>query len=146
MTTARVSQTATLLSDGRVLIAGGYDSTAKSLASAEVYDPKTGTFSQTGSMTTARGGHTATLLSDGRVLIAGGGGDNTLHIDTLKNLASAELYDPRTGTFSLTGSMATGRAGQTATLLSDGHVLIAGGTESLGISGDPLSSAELYQL
>jgi hypothetical protein len=159
MTTARTGQTATLLSDGRVLIAGGGDNTgdsssAKSLASAELYDPNSGTFSPTGSMTSARVGHTATLLSDGRVLIAGGRDITLIAGDSASpgailagNIpASAELYDPRTGTFSPTGSMTSARVGHTATLLSDGRVLIAGGYDSLGNSVvNPLSSAELYQ-
>jgi hypothetical protein len=147
MTTARVDQTTTLLSDGRVLIAGGFGvqgGPLVGLASAELYDPKTGKFSPTGSMTTARVSQTATLLSDGRVLIAGGSdlrfiaGGSDIPGDSLAggSLASAELYDPKTGTFSPTGSMITARGGQTATLLSDGRVLIAGGSDS---------SAELYQ-
>jgi WD40 repeat protein len=154
MTTFRVSQTPTLLSDGRVLIAGGFDNTLVSLASAELYDPRTGTFSPTGSMTTARAGQTATLLSDGRVLIAGGG-DNTGDRGSAKSLASAELYDPNSGTFSPTGSMTTARIGQTATQLSDGRVLIAGGRDitliayaivSPGaiLAGNIPASAELY--
>jgi hypothetical protein len=84
MTIGRAWHTATLLTDGRMLIAGG----SWRDGSAEVYDPKTGTFTRTGSMTTDREFHTATLLSDGRVLIAGGssyGGDL---------VASAELYRP----------------------------------------------------
>ena len=86
MTTARLSHTATLLADGRVLIAGR----AAMARSAEIYDPKTGTFSPTGSMTTARAAaHTATLLADGRVLVAGG---HPRRSDAA--LASAELYDP----------------------------------------------------
>jgi hypothetical protein len=125
--------TATLLSDGRVLITGGMTG-GGAVASAELYDPKTGTFSATGSMATSRYGHTATLLSDGRVLIAGGwnGGGN---------VASAELYDPKSGIFSSTGSMATARYGHTATLLSDGRVLIAGGVNRYG---GYASSVELY--
>jgi hypothetical protein len=71
-------------------------------ASAELYDPKTGTFSPTGSMATARHLYTATLLLDGRVLVAGGSNGNDAG-----DLASAELYDPKTGAFSLTGPMAT---------------------------------------
>ena len=120
--------TATLLNDGRVLVARGAD-----LSQPLLFDPATDTFAATGSMITARGGQTATLLSDGRVLIAGGA---TAGISVGKILASAELYDPTTGRFSPTGSMTTARVGQTATLLSDGRVLIAGGW---------YSSAELYQ-
>jgi len=86
MATARVTHTATLLTDGRVLVAGG-----SADPSAEIYDPKTGTFSPTGSMSEARGAHTATLLTDGRVLMAGGSKNH-----------SAEIYDPAAGTFSPT--------------------------------------------
>jgi large repetitive protein len=139
MATGRDHHTATLLSDGRVLIAGG-DEEGQALASAEVYDPKTGMFSATGSMATARENHTATLLSDGRVLIAGGGGRSTAA--TVES--SAELYDPRTGGFSPTGPLTTGRRSHTATLLSDGRVLIVGGEGPVGGYLRSLASAELY--
>ncbi|HJT17446.1 MAG TPA: kelch repeat-containing protein [Thermoanaerobaculia bacterium] len=111
MHVAREGHTATLLQDGRVLMAGGSSDTT-----AEVYDPATGTFSPTGNMMTARHGHTATLLADGRVLVAGGNG-----------LSSAEIYDPRTGEFTATGAMLEDQFGHSATLLPNGKVLIAGG-------------------
>jgi hypothetical protein len=120
MTTARIWHTATLLPDGGVLIAGGWDGSKDYSASAELFDPATGRFGPTGPMTTARSGHTATLLADGRVLIAGGNDSSTI-------LASAGLYDPATGTFSPTGSMSSPLLDHTATLLPDGRVLIAGG-------------------
>jgi hypothetical protein len=123
MATGRDQQTATLLSSGTVLIAGGFNGFA-SVAAAEVYDPATGLFTSTGSMGSARSRHTATLLSNGTVLIAGGAG------------FSAELYDPATRSFMPTGSMGSPRGGHTATLLLNGQVLIAGGG---------LASAELYR-
>jgi hypothetical protein len=136
LTTGRSSHTATILADGRVLIAGGYAG-SDVVASAELYDPARGVFTLTGSMAHAREGHTATLLPDGRVLIAGGEAGSAAGYG---DLASAELYDPRTGTFSPTGSMAEARWGHTANRLPDGRVLIGGGSSG----GRDLASAELY--
>jgi large repetitive protein len=135
MTTARsyAAFTATLLQNGEVLFTGGENASFEPLASAELYNPATGTFSPTGSMTTARQGATATLLPNGEVLVAGGF-DNTGTY-----LSSAELYNPATGTWTLTGSMKTARTGGTATLLQNGEVLVAGGGNST-----LLSSSELY--
>ena len=125
------SFTATLLENGKVLVAGGGPTTG------ELYDPSSGTFSLTGAMVTPRSGHTATLLLNGEVLIAGG-------FDSSGNyLTSAELYNPATGTFTLTGSMKTSRANFTATLLQSGQVLAAAGQNSNAFPPF-LTRAELY--
>src|SRR6266700_1644943 len=71
MGTARYGFSATLLSNGSVLVAGGNDG-AGAVSSAELYDPSTGQWVTTGAMTTPRGGHRAILLPDGKVLVAGG--------------------------------------------------------------------------
>jgi hypothetical protein len=132
----RSRHTATLLLNGKVLMAGGGDSNAQE---CELYDPATRAFSTTGRMVLARSGHVAILLNDGRVLIAGGTSDTR-----------AEIYDPTTGTFSLTGSMTTVRlSGHMAIKLMNGKVLLAGGVFAPGpASGGPIqnvtSSAEIF--
>ena len=126
LTTARAEHTATLLPNGKVLIAGGAGDGFQPLASAELYDPSTGMFTPTGSMTTVRSGHTATLLANGKVLIAGGSDSGV----SFQPLASAELYDPSTGMFTPTGSMTTVQRTGLATLLQDGRVFVAGGTSA----------------
>jgi hypothetical protein len=134
MTHARMDATATLLPDGKVLIAGGVDAIGipvfQYLASAELYDPLTRKFTRTGSMKTARSNAAATLLADGRVLIVGGDGCKDPARCTMSDwagsisLKSAELYDPTTGRFTLTGSMSKPRDDARATLLPDGRVLV----------------------
>ena len=144
MAGGREFNTATLLADGRVLLAGGSSGSQEDVgseakedvASAEIYDPTTGTFAPTGRMIDGRQYHTATLLADGSVLVVGGGGDYA----HLSFLASAELYDPETGTFTATGPLADARTYQTATLLDDGRVLVTGGYGAVA----PLASAEIY--
>jgi Kelch motif len=148
----RVLSPATLLSDGRVLFSGGQlmNGGDTDLSSALLYDPQTGQFSKTGSMVEPRDSATATRLADGRVLVVGGftrpsDMPATAKGPVLVSVASAELYDPGTGTFNDAGSMTIARAGHTATLLLDGRVLIAGGLNMTPTTADELGSAELYQ-
>jgi hypothetical protein len=138
MTTARNGHKAILMKNGRVLIVGGYKDQV-ALKSAEIYDPGLGTFTATGDMDFIRTGCTATALNTGSVLIAGGY-DEVNHL----TLASAELYDPASGKFtSTTGTMTEPRKNATATVLSDGKVLIAGGNP--GTTGVyDTASADLY--
>jgi hypothetical protein len=146
MTTPRDNHTATLLPNGKVLVAAGeYVSTQfgrdQRLASAELYDPASGTWTATGNLATARYLHTATLLPNGKVLVAGGAGTGA----NPPPLATAELYDPALGTWTTTGSMATARASHTATLLANGKVLVVGGWNAVsGSSAAYFASAELY--
>ncbi|MGK3968004.1 kelch repeat-containing protein [Sorangium sp. So ce118] len=134
---ARGGHTATLLPSGKVLVAGGvladfYEGYTP-LDSAELYDPKTRTWTDAAPMRHARTEHTATLLPSGKVLVAGGHpvdfGDENV-----------ELYEPETDTWTLTGPLQTARAEHAATLLPSGKVLVTGGFNSIG----SLANAELY--
>ena len=130
---ARHSHSATLLTNGRVLVAGGEEHDNGALDSSEIYDPTTGQFMLAASLTTKRRSHTATRLRDGRVLLVGG--------VNRRVLASAEIYDPATGSFRAVGNMSSPRVGHRATLLPDGQVLITGGEAN---SENKMASAELY--
>jgi hypothetical protein len=129
----------TLLHDGNVLVAGGAGPRPgafpyRGLASSELYNPTTGTWTVTGSLNDGRLLHTATLLLDGRVLVTGGWPDHTNHGE----LSGAELYNPATGNWTRTIGMHVPRVDHTATLLRDGRVLVVG-----SLRGDP-NSTELY--
>jgi N-acetylneuraminic acid mutarotase len=129
--TRRIGHSATLLPDGRILVAGGYGVGA---ASAELYDPATNSWSPAANLLTPRGYHSATLLDNGKVLVAGGGNDNISGYYT----ASAELYDPGSNTWSPAGSMAVTHGTHPATLLPNGKVLVMGG------QGGGFAIAEIY--
>ena len=131
----RLDHTATLLQNGMVLVAAGHISSVVISASAELYNPVSGTWIATGSLKTGRYYHTATLLSNGMVLVAGG-----YTGPVSRQLASAELYDPASGTWTTTGRLNSTRSSHTATLLPNGMVLIAGGYHNVTVS----ANAELY--
>jgi len=133
MNTRRAAHTATLLANGKVLVAGGFAGDKNSLASAEIFDPKTSAFSSAGNMSFTRAGHSATVLPDGKVLIAGGYNGNYLD--------SAEIYDANTGRFTPTGKMTLPRSGHIAVLLENGKVLLAGG---VGTGWTFLAETEVY--
>ena len=133
------SATATLLPNGQVLVAGGLNSSA--LTTSELYNPVNNTWTNTGSMNTRRYLHTATLLPNGKVLVAGGYNGGI----PISGTTSAEVYDPGSGLWTTTASLNTGRYSHTATLLTNGLVLVAGGTGSGG-SGMATISAELYEV
>jgi hypothetical protein len=167
MSVARSGQTATVLNNGTVLIAGGVDGTGAALNSAEIFDPVAVAFTPVATpMHDKRAWHTATLLTDGTVLLIGGfKGSGTFALTGADTgvtgswtasrkavLATAEIYDPIAKTFTCVDgtikksgsckvSMRASRMDQTATALADGDILIAG-----GFSGGmkPLNSAELF--
>ncbi|MBI1765148.1 MAG: hypothetical protein HYR56_27365, partial [Acidobacteria bacterium] len=137
MATERFKHTATLLPNGKVLVAGGLVSLNQAqvaLSSAELFDPSTGLWTATGAMSLPRYNHTATLLPNGRVLVVGGQANQTV-------FNNAELYDPVTGAWTNTPTPGVARYAHTATLLRTGQVLIAGGVSN---GGAPTSSTQLY--
>ncbi len=158
MATARSRHTATLLTDGTVLIAGGIDANGYSIAEAEIYDPKTDTFHVTKTpMVSGRIRAQATRLGNGTVLISGGaygaelsGGSNgpcpLFRTSGQQGCArpDTEIYDPVAGTFTAAPNMNTARYSHTATLLYDGTVLISGGFTNGSANTVGSASTELY--
>ncbi|MGO9829319.1 MAG: Kelch repeat-containing protein [Myxococcaceae bacterium] len=133
MTTGRVGHSATLLSSGLVLVAGGNGNTSRALNTTEVFDPTAQLWNATGSLTVGRSAHTAVMLGSGDVLVAGG-------VDASGNsLASTELFSPTAGTWSVCGPLSFPRSSHTMTLLASGEVLVAGG---IGTAG---AAAELFE-
>lgn len=149
MAEPRRGHQAVVLGNGHVLVAGGL-AEGVPLASAEIYDPGADTWSQVAPMSVPRLGHSLTLLSDGRVLAAGGtaresdgaaGGGQTI-----RTVATSEIFDPATNTWSDTAEMTHARFEHTATLLGDGRVLMVGGLGSSEAAEQdiPLRSTEIY--
>jgi Kelch motif/Galactose oxidase, central domain len=134
----RSGHTATLLLDGKVLIAGGMRRNQDFYKSAELYDPATGKFQRTGEMSVGRVGLVAVLLRSGKVLVAGG------WIGSHSTTDSAELYDPATGKFTVLPHMTTRRARPSITLLKDGNVLLAGGNDHDSRDA-AIASAEIFR-
>ena len=137
MKKARAEHREIMLFDGRVLITGGFDSSGAPIASAELYDPATGTFSETkgGPMTAARTAHRMNTVGEGKVLVTGGFGAGG------EVLATAELFDPKTETFTLlAASLAHARANHSASELPTGEILVIGGNSGSGV----LDSTEFY--
>lgn len=142
MAQARFKTRGLKLADGRVLVAGGTSeepSAGNPLSSAELFDPVTNIWQNTGSMSQGREGLGAVLLADGRVLISGGA---TGSFGAYQILASAELFDPETGSWSDAAPMIEARGGTPLVLLPDGRVLSTGGGNPSG--GGARRSAELY--
>lgn len=150
---ARTLHSATKLADGRVLVAGGQLNNLFPAAPVDLYNPATGLFVLGPGMVNPRFGHTAVILANGDVLFTGGEGAVPSNSDicptcpTLFVRASAEVYSVAGGVFELTARMGVGREGQTATLLPDGEVLIAGGQNGDPLHGphNVLKSAELFE-
>ena len=150
----RSAHSAILLRDGKVLVSGGNmdrtpctgtDPTAcvTTLATSEIYNPSTGTWTAVGEMTIPRSFHTTTLLANGKVLATGGRIHTGPDYSDLKAIADADLYDPATGKWSATGTMTISHTDHSASLLPNGQVLVAGG-ETVDFNGVTVASAELY--
>ena len=136
MVEGRRSATATLLQDGRVLVAGGLDAATRSLASAEVYDPSSGSWSAVGDMLHRRAFHAAVLLVDGTVLVTGG------NVDEERGIPYAEVFDPRSGSWSAVEAMDAPRQSHSMVAVSGGRVVVLGGSDTPDGAGH--SKSEVY--
>ncbi len=140
MTSARANHQAVLLQDGRVLLIGGVGTGWTFLSSTELYDPASAAFTPTGSMSFPRESHAAVRLADGRVLVVGG---HQGRREAIELYTSAEIYDPVSGSFAPAGDLAIRRHKHDAVLLTDGQVLITGGTDERDNRG-VYTSTEIY--
>ena len=144
MTSSRALAFSATLNDGRVFLCGGVDATGAVLSSAEIYDPTTNAWTATGSMAVARAAFDGTRLSDGRILVAGG---TTTFVDVLSALAgsqaTAEIYDPSSGTWSNVAAMPSRLLAPDLTLLNDGRVLLSGGFQVTVVFGIPVPTGSI---
>lgn len=143
MGSPRFEHTSTPLADGRVLIAGGLGPGGdglRPLQSVEVYDPAANAFVRSTDLNEGRTNHAAAVLADGSVLVVGGAGGTSGDV----SLSSAEVFDPRQGSWTAVSRLAESRTGQTATALADGGVLVAGGESVSRGTRRSLSSAEVF--
>lgn len=138
MVTARSDYASIMLGTGKIVFMGGENINGVSIGNTELYNPSTGKFTATGAMTATREEHTAVLLANGNVLVSGG---NKKTLTTQTPLSSAELYNPTNGTWTATGSMSNARSGHTSTVLPNGNVINAGGSDTV----NELNSAEMYK-
>ena len=142
LTSHGVEHTATLMSDGRVLVVGGAIGGGMQSDQVEIFDPQTDTWYGAMPIESDRASHTAQLLEDGRVLVVGGGSANG-------NPAGGDalVYDPQMNTWTATGPMVNMRINGKSVRLSDGRVLVVGGInliDSINSVRMPLTSAEIY--
>jgi len=136
-----VAHTATLLNDGRVLIAGGTHVDGVARARSELFDPRANRWTRAADMIHARAAQAATLLADGNVLVSGG--ETGLGIFPIEVLASAEIYHPASNSWTAVAPMHTPRRWHSSVRLHDGRVLVIGGTNLA--PGSPLPAAEQEQ-
>ncbi|WP_375769823.1 kelch-like protein [Archangium gephyra] len=137
LTQSRDEAQGVTLSDGRVLVVGGWHE-GSPLATAEVWDPRTESWSPTGSLATPRSSFALTALPDGRAAVSGG------LEETFQATDSVEIWDPARGTWSPGPSLARGRAGHRFAAVGTGVFLVVGGSKSPA-DGNPETSSEVWR-